>query len=303
MTLDIAARVSRGSAFPDRTEGFGPANVLIVTGEDNIASTIVPRLHARGADMKRISSLQTVAAMTQSGEIGQRGFNLSADLPELDKTLRRNPNIKLVIIDPLSSFLGRTDAHKESEMRGFVMTPLFALAEQHGVAILIVVHLNKGNGSPLQRIAGSVGIAGAARMVWACIADPQQPERNLLLPVKLNLAKDVGGLAYNIVSSPNDPETGTITWQNGPVYDRVEDVFAEEADNRANGGAAKRETAKSFWREALKDGERLSDEVEQKGLEFGLCVRTLRRAKSELGIKSKKKGYPCRWWVSLPGEI
>ena len=127
-----------------------------MTGEDNVSSTIVPRLTCLNADLKRISVLKTVAAVTQDGEIGQHAFNLSTDLPALDKTLTRDTSIKLVIIDPLSSFLGRTDAHKEAEIRGLVMTPLFALAETHNIAVLIVVHLNKGSGSPLQRISGSV---------------------------------------------------------------------------------------------------------------------------------------------------
>lgn len=304
LTLDIAARVSRGAAFPDGAQGFGPAKVLIVTGEDNVSSTIVPRLTCLNADLKRISVLKTVAAVTQDGEIGQHAFNLSTDLPALDKTLTRDTSIKLVIIDPLSSFLGRTDAHKEAEIRGLVMTPLFALAETHNIAVLIVVHLNKGSGSPLQRISGSVAIAGAPRMVWAAVADPQQPDRNLFLPVKYNLTKNIGGLAYNIMSSPRDPEVGTVTWHSGAVFDRVEDIFAEEAENRATGGAAKLQAARDFWIEALKDGqEHLSDELEQMGRARGLRDATLRRAKIDLGIKSKKKGYQGLWWVSLPGEI
>lgn len=299
LTLDVAARASTGRKFADGAEGFGPADVLIITGEDNIASVMVPRLRALGADMSRIVALQTVAAATQTGEIGQRGFNLSADIPELKKTLTKNPGIKLVIIDPLSSFLGRADAHKEAEMRGIVMTPLFAVAEEHNVAILIVVHLNKGSGSPLQRISGSVGIAGAARMVWACVADPEKPDRSLMLPVKLNLAKDAGGLAYRIVGSPDDPEVATIAWEDGAIYQRVDEVFAEEAEQRASGGTAKLQAAKNLWMEMLADGPRPYTDIEKQAQELHISNVTLRRAKVDLGVKSIKRGYAGRWWASL----
>src|SRR4051812_2969179 len=57
MTLDVAARVSRGASMPDGTPGVRPANVILVTAEDDWADTVVPRLMAANADLGRIFRL------------------------------------------------------------------------------------------------------------------------------------------------------------------------------------------------------------------------------------------------------
>ena len=45
---------------------------------------------------------------------------------------------KLVIVDPIGSYLGgRTDAHRDNEVRA-VLTPLAALAARRGVAVVVV---------------------------------------------------------------------------------------------------------------------------------------------------------------------
>jgi putative DNA primase/helicase len=302
MMWDLVARASTGAAFPDGAPGFGPARILIVTGEDNVSSTIVPRLSEFAADLSRIDVIRTVAVQKKDGEIGERGFNLSEDLPALEKTLAHKPDIRLIIIDPLMSFLGGTDAHKESEMRGFVMTPLFTLAEKYNLAIVIVVHLNKGSGSPLQRISGSVGIAGAARMVWACAADPKsENQRTLLLPVKFNLAKDIGGLAFTVVSSKRDADIATIEWEDGAVYTKVAEVFAEEAERRSGAlGGNKLEAAILFLREMLANGPRPVVEIENRAKALGISERTLDRARWKLDVQRWKKGFSGGWVVSLP---
>lgn len=53
IALALAAAVTRGAPFPDGAQGE-PGNVLIWSGEDDPADTLVPRLMAAGADLQRI---------------------------------------------------------------------------------------------------------------------------------------------------------------------------------------------------------------------------------------------------------
>jgi len=51
--IDIAARVSTGREFPDGTKPE-PGDVIIISGEDDPAITLRPRLEAAGADLSRV---------------------------------------------------------------------------------------------------------------------------------------------------------------------------------------------------------------------------------------------------------
>ena len=48
----------------------------------------------------------------------------------------------LVIIDPISSYMGKTDSHKNSEVRG-AFEPAGEMAERLRVAILSITHFSK----------------------------------------------------------------------------------------------------------------------------------------------------------------
>ena len=111
----------------------------------------------------------------------------------------RLPDCKLVVIDPIGSFLGNgTDAHRDNEVRG-VLAPVAMLAEKHGPAVLVVAHRRKSAGSIADDLAlGSRAFTGIARAVWHLTRDPDDKARRLLLPGKNNLAREGDGLAFSI---------------------------------------------------------------------------------------------------------
>src|SRR4051812_14346472 len=51
MTLDLAARVSRGDVMPFTTTTPGPAGVVLIQAEDDLSTRILPALAAAGADL------------------------------------------------------------------------------------------------------------------------------------------------------------------------------------------------------------------------------------------------------------
>ena len=71
----------------------------------------------------------------QRGRLGNRPFTLS-DVPALEAALERHPGCLLIVIDPLSAYLGSdTDSHKHAEVRE-LLAPLVKLAADHREVLL-----------------------------------------------------------------------------------------------------------------------------------------------------------------------
>jgi hypothetical protein len=292
VTLDMAARVSRGEPWPDTPLlRQTPGGVILLNCEDDIGDTIAPRLDKAGADDTRIVLIEGVSMLGQ-----RRQFSLEADLPRLEEVLGANPGTRLVVIDPIAAYCGNVDSHKNSDVRG-MLAPLAELAGRHRVAVLTVTHLSKSGGSKaVYRAMGSLAFAAAARAVWAIIKDKDQAERRLFLPAKLNLARNPDGLAYRI-------EQGRVEWEYEPVQMHADDAFAAEMESsNAHGhrGADRQEAA--HWLSAqLLGGPLATTQVMADAKEHGFSERTLRRAFKELGGRSKR-GRDGQWHWSLANQ-
>jgi putative DNA primase/helicase len=287
VTLDGAARVSTGKPWPDGTPAPSGAAVLL-TAEDGLADTVRPRLDAMGGDPSRVHILTAI----RTGD-RERGIDLSLDLPHLEAALTETGAI-LVVIDPVSAYLGKTDSWRDADVRT-VLAPLAALAEETGVAVVGIMHLTKDRQrQALYRAQGNISFVAAARAVFAVAEDRENPERRLLLPVKLNIARKPPGLAFRLV------EAGTavrVDWEPGPVDVDVEDALAEPEPTAER---SKRDEATDFLREVLADGPVAATEVKRQARATGIAGRTLSRAKRELGVKSEKTGFREDWTWSLP---
>ena len=62
----------------------------------------------------------------------------------------------------------------------------------------------------MYRAMGSLAFTAAARAVWLVTRDPEDAERRLMLPVKMNLSAEPRGLGYRIVA-------GKVEWDDEPV--------------------------------------------------------------------------------------
>src|SRR5262245_60585673 len=97
-------------------EGRAPlGDVIILSAEDGVGDTIVPRLLAAGADCGRVRIV--TATQAEDGK-GNRTFNLQTDLEMLESKINEIGNVVLVIIDPITAYLGKVDSHKNAELRG-----------------------------------------------------------------------------------------------------------------------------------------------------------------------------------------
>ena len=114
---DMAARVSTGGGWPDggRCER---GNVVILSAEDDAEDTIRPRLEAAGADLSRVFILDAVVdGYRADGSEAHRAFNLKGDLFRLGRMLEEIDGAALIVIDPITAYLGETDSHKNAEIR------------------------------------------------------------------------------------------------------------------------------------------------------------------------------------------
>lgn len=77
-------------------------------------------------------------------------------------------NAKLLILDPMSSYIGDTCSMNNANETRAEFNHLIAVAKDTGCAIVIIAHMNKAKDtSPLYRTNGSIDIAGAARSILA----------------------------------------------------------------------------------------------------------------------------------------
>lgn len=291
VTLDVAARVSRGDAWPDlplvKQQAGG---VVLLNCEDDAADTIAPRLDNAGADDARIVLLEGVKHFDR-----RRQFSLESDLPRLEEVLKEYAETRLVVIDPIAAYCGNVDSHKNSDVRG-MLAPLSELASRHRVAVLAVTHLSKSGGAKaVYRAMGSLAFAAAARAVWAIVKDSDDPDRRLLLPAKLNLAKDPDGLAYRIADA-------RVVWEFDPVKMHADEAFRTEFMDKPKPRGSERAEAAEWLNEFLAKGPVPSADVIETGKQFGFSERTLRRASKEIGVQPKKESFDGPWMWQFPDE-
>jgi putative DNA primase/helicase len=228
-----------------------------------------------------------------------RTFDLSRDLPALEVAIESVEGCRLVVIDPVTAYLGGVDSHKNAEIRG-LLAPLGAIAERHGVAVVAVTHLNKAGGGPaIYRAMGSLAFAAAARAAWAVSKDKDDPRRRLLLPIKNNIAPDTGGLAYRI-----EPQgvsgCPVVAWEPDEVNVSADDALAGDRDK--SGRRTERDDAAEWLADLLANGPVLCKDVEKEAEDAGHAWGTVRRAKAKLRVGSRKRGFngPHEW--HLPHE-
>jgi hypothetical protein len=297
----IIAQITCGSAWPCN-EGNAPiGNVILFTAEDDSKDTIVPRLMAAGADLKRVTIIKM---MREAGK--ERMFSLVTDLPMLRQKAIEIGNVKMIVIDPVSAYLGigKVDSFRATDVRA-VLGPLKEFAEELRLFILGVIHFNKKMDvtNLLLRVSDSLAYTAAARHVYGVVND-EDNKRKLFVKGKNNIApreQQTLAFGFNTREVGTDKRTGNpinrpyIVWEDQPV-----DITATEALQAIieSKSPSARDNAKQFL-EALLSVEPIgSKDVKEAAKENGISIGTLRRAAEDLDVDIKKDGP-----VNDKGEI
>jgi putative DNA primase/helicase len=305
---DWTARTTTGDRWPDGAEGSSPGSVLILASEDDVGDTIAPRLIAAGADMSRVFVIRSVRDVDQR----RRGFNLQADLEMLGAEIDRRSDVRLVIFDPVTSYLGKVDSHNNSDVRA-VLDPLGEFAARKMVAVVCNNHFSKGGGNANSRIIGSVAFVNQARVAFIVTPDEGDDTRMLLIPSKMNIAPMRSGLAYRIEGCLIEHEgvsipTSRIMYESTPISITADQALAA-LDSNAGSKPAEADL-EAFFRDVL--GCRPIDvsEVETMARAAGLLGENQRlaqnkafqRARKALGVISNREGFGkgARYVLALP---
>jgi putative DNA primase/helicase len=299
VTISMAATVSTGGSWPVDHSRCEKGSAIFITCEDDPADTIRPRLEAAGADLERVYILDAVRHYDTEGGSIERTFNLKDHLAHLERMLDEVGDVVLVVIDPVSAYLGATDSHKNADVRA-LLAPLSEMAARRGVAIVMVSHLNKGGGSDaLARFTGSFAFVAAARGAFVVSRDPEDSERRLFIPAKNNIGKDNSGLSFKVESHTlcNGIETSRVVWGADPVTVSADEALAQSTDP---GERSATDEAIEWLQEELKLGPKAVSVVQQEARKVGVSDKALRRARERLGVKPKKREFSGGWEWRLP---
>ena len=289
----IAAAVTSGGVVQSvdgGTERITQGNVLYLSGDDDPATTIIPRADALGADLSRLY-FQPDDTYPAIG---------SAELDSLCVFIKPS----LLILDTLQHFIpGKVDYNSANSMTN-ALQPLKTLAERHNMTVVVIQHVSKmaasGNGGFSVNFGiGSSAINGIFRSVWTLGRlkdDDGKPSAiRALAPSKTNLV-------------PGDPpcmlfelsvEKGFL-WA-GVDHELTAESLYDAVKTRTRRAAPARDEAETFLREMLTNGKMLKQDLETQAMLRGISQKTLRDARENIGIVAAQgKGDDRRSYWSLP---
>jgi hypothetical protein len=299
IAMHFAACVSAGRPWPD---GEIPKHgrVVIWTGEDDPADTLVPRLLAAGADLSRVSFVGEVYG---SGE--RRPFDPAVDVSKLAAAVAVLDDVALIIVDPLVSAVSG-DSHKNAETRRS-LAPLVELAAKLDAALVGITHFSKGTQGrdPLERVTGSLAFGALARIVFSVMrmVEEGKPTRLIMMRVKSNLGPDDGGFEYRFaqVDIPGHASLTANRVEWGPaVQGNARVIFAEAESDDDRSGAS---DAAEFLQEQLRFGRVAANSIYADARGAGFSVDQMKRAKKKIGavaFKDKQPKMRGRWFWQLP---
>jgi len=320
-TIDLAARVTTGSDFPDGEKNtLGARDVLFATTEDDWQDTIVPRLMAAGADLSKIHRLDDVTqTATEEGMKATYGtlFRLKDHTEALRRKIESLPGLALIVFDPLTAFYGDVDANKDAEIRP-VLEALAKTCAETKVTFLGVVHYNKRtDASAVQKIMGGSSIAGIVRAAWGFSKDKFDPENDppenkglcTMAEIKANLSSRHSGLKYRTVSTSVTTKDGVVIkdvgrmeWL-GETDEDADDVMDRQREKVAHRGEnTKFAAARLLIKSKLGGGKKEpAFDMYRLGDAEGISGTVMYRALQDLGGRTDG-GKPALWSLPVNGN-
>jgi len=269
IALDIAARLSKSTTWPDRDSAAPMGRTILLAAEDLANEVISPRLIAMGADMGKITSLDAVRVQDENGKTRIELFDAQRRLVSLDVLIRglnasrTLPPVRLIVLDPITAYMGDTDQNSNVEVRA-ALSGLILLAAKHKVAVLGLNHLNKlpkGHGiDTIDHVLGSTAFTALARSVL--MIDPLRE-----IPTLRHIKCNIGPLAKDLPCHTID---GKLIWSKPLTAKQVE---LQRIDELARG-----------W---MPHGWQLGKVMKDRALKNGVTLKQLRDWRQRNGIATE----------------
>jgi hypothetical protein len=235
---ELAARITKGRGFPGGDANLlgRPADVLLLNDEDSEEESIAPKLIVAEADLKRVFRANGI----ENYKTEENGYvRLHPDVPRetildlfeqagaLEHWMEDHPETALIVIDPVTAYLGNRDANNNEKVKQFVAR-LQAVATKYGPCILMVTHLNKNPEQVLKdKVMGSAAWRHGPRMNFLVVRDQEEEIRgecvSTLVPSKANICKRAPARRFRIEGRElmsgdgNIIEVPLTVWDQQPV--------------------------------------------------------------------------------------
>jgi len=274
--LAVTAAVTTGAALPGAGGDTAPAAVIVQNAEDSYSKTIKPRLEMLGADCNLI---EVIAEDEQ-------------ELSFIDERIEQaiiKTNAKLVVLDPVQAYFCGANMNNANSVRP-IMKQLGKVAERNNCAILLVGHLQKKGGKSQYRGLGSIDIYAAARSVLTVGFTGMDDDIRGIVHNKSNLSHPGASLAFGF-----DAVSG-FTWLGD--YDITIDELLSSTRKAPKDQLSR---ACNLIKATLMSGPVPAVEIMLSAEGQGISEKTLKRAKSALGVISVKRGG--QWFWDMPIEV
>lgn len=296
IAMSFAGTISSGGKWPDGTSAER-GTVVIWSGEDDPADTLVPRLLACGADLSRIKFVGNTVDLD-----GKRPFDPAKDMHLLLGAIEQiGDDCKFILVDPIVSAVAG-DSHKNAEVRRGLQ-PLVDLAASLNAMLLGITHFTKGTGGKdtTERVTGSLAFAAQARIVLATARDRDAGDF-ILTRAKSNIGPDGSGFRYQLIQMalPKHPDvvSSRVEWGElleGNARELITDAEGEIKEKNIG-------TAEKWLLDLLSLTPLKAADIYAMGKTEGYGERKLQRALSKIGGLSEKGGFQGQTWWRLAGD-
>lgn len=171
-----------------------PVSVGFIAAEDDSETTLVPRLKAADANLEQVHNFSTVLTIDADGNQWKGLPRIGTDLQALKNALIEF-GIRVLIIDPVLSIM-EGDSIKAGDVRKN-LDPIASLANELDIAIVLVMHFNKGHGNASEKLSGSHAFRDTARSVLLLAVDEETNHRILSVD-KSNYSPESPSFAFDI---------------------------------------------------------------------------------------------------------
>ncbi len=236
VAADLAARISTGHAWPDGSGKAPLGDVVFMSAEDSYASVLVHRVKAAGGNTDRVFCWPTKFQTKEDGSVDEIEITLE-DIDYIADDIESMPGLKLVIFDPVTSYLGSADANDNAEVRR-VLGRLVKLAEAKRFAVLLITHDKKMNVAAINSPMGSTAFTALPRVVQGLYRDTtdDQKKKRILSPIKNNHGDDRFSRTFDIDIPSGDSRRSHIVWHEALDDRSADEVRAESLKSLAGFG-------------------------------------------------------------------
>lgn len=299
LSLDIATRLSKAWPMPTGDRA-GLRGITVIVGDEDSAGRVTrPRLRKMGADLSHVKILEGVTIGDD-----EQPFALDGGTEPLDLLMGLYPETRLIILDPITDYLGfAVNANSNAEVRR-VLRPLNPWADRHNVAVVGITHLNKRKDDDAAfRVLGSMGFVAIARAVLGVSVHPEDidrpawEKRRIVTPIKQSYAPEGDAVVFRI-----DQAEQTVLWDPESLL-----MGANEAlSGGTNGKPAGTTKAEAWLRTQLDNaqGPIEATTLKKRAEEYGTCSeRALYRAAERIGVSKGSTGFGSdrKVWWGRPG--